>query len=103
MKKSLTRRILKRSSRPPSSDSHKVKKGDIPEIAKSIGIGAIEIVKALPILAFGALSISTKHTPITKAGYRDGSEGYGYYDETGLRNRTLTPANQTINNQKHPE
>ncbi|HBS6010647.1 hypothetical protein [Klebsiella pneumoniae] len=79
-------------SRPPYSDSHKVKKGDIPEIAKSIGIGAIEIVKALPILAFGALSISTKHTPITKAGYRDGSEGYGYYDETGLRNRTFDPS-----------
>ena len=33
-------------SRPPSSDSHKVKKSDIPEIAKSIGIGAIEIAKA---------------------------------------------------------
>ncbi|MHA4448114.1 hypothetical protein ACXPZ1_01585, partial [Klebsiella pneumoniae] len=33
-----------------------------------------------------------KHTPITKAGYRDGSEGYGYYDETGLRNRTFDPS-----------
>lgn len=43
-------------SRPPSSDSHKVKKGDIPEIAKSIGIGAIEIAKALPAIAFGAFS-----------------------------------------------
>ncbi|MFT3507625.1 hypothetical protein ACMWFI_00665, partial [Klebsiella pneumoniae] len=24
--------------------------------------------------------------------YRDGSEGYGYYDETGLRNRTFDPS-----------
>ncbi|MEM0653364.1 hypothetical protein AAFL31_16315 [Klebsiella huaxiensis] len=67
-------------SRPPSSDSHKVKKGDIPEIAKSIGIGAIEIAKALPALAFGAFSLSSKqkHNP---RGYRFGDRGYGYYDE----------------------
>lgn len=67
-------------------DSYKVKKGDIFEIVKSIGIGVIEIVKVFLIFVFGVLFIFIKYILIIKVGYWDGLEGYGYYDEIGLRN-----------------
>lgn len=77
-------------ARKPSPENYKSKKSDLLEIAKSIGIGVIEIIKSLPTAACLLLSvIPTSYTKTKnneddshseKEGYRTGHSGFGYYD-----------------------